>query len=59
MPLTCVHQVPEPWNGDPARARILFVSSNPSINIDERKPVVANKPTSAAQLARQMAHVVS
>lgn len=31
-------QVPEPWNGDLVRARILFVSSNPSISEVEDYP---------------------
>ena len=29
--------VPEPWNGDLKTAEILFVSSNPSIDLDEKK----------------------
>lgn len=32
------HQVPEPWSGDLKRARILFVSSNPSISVTEEYP---------------------
>jgi uracil-DNA glycosylase len=36
------HQVPEPWNGLIEEARLLFVSSNPSINSTERYPVWAS-----------------
>jgi uracil-DNA glycosylase len=32
------HQLPEPWNGDIERAPILFVSSNPSIGLEEHYP---------------------
>lgn len=32
------HQVPEPWTGDLNRARIVFISSNPSIDFDEPYP---------------------
>lgn len=31
-------QVPEPWNGELVKARILFLSSNPSIDIAEAYP---------------------
>lgn len=31
-------QVPEPWSGDLVKARILFLSSNPSINVAETFP---------------------
>lgn len=33
------HQVPEPWTGDIEQARIIFISSNPSIDFDEPFPV--------------------
>ena len=31
-------QLPEPWNGDIERAKILYISSNPSINFEEKFP---------------------
>jgi hypothetical protein len=37
------HQVPEPWNGIIEKARLLFVSSNPSINYTEQYPVWASR----------------
>lgn len=33
-----VHQVPEPWSGHLEQAPILFLSSNPSINVAEEYP---------------------
>lgn len=33
------HQVPEPWTGDLENARIIFISSNPSISDDEDYPL--------------------
>ena len=33
------HQVPEPWSGDILRARVLFVSSNPSISLTAQFPM--------------------
>jgi hypothetical protein len=36
------HQRPEPWNGDFGSARILFVSSNPSIDRSEPYPAGAS-----------------
>ena len=38
LPLAA-HQVPEPWTGDIEQARIVFISSNPSIDFDEPFPV--------------------
>ena len=32
------YQVPEPWNGDLEKADILFLSSNPGINVFEKFP---------------------
>lgn len=37
-PSLATHQVPEPWTGHIATAPILFVSSNPSISMDEEYP---------------------
>ena len=36
-------QLPEPWNGDIKNSKILFISSNPSINEDEIYPVASWK----------------
>ena len=33
-----IRQVPEPWNGNIRTAKILFLSSNPSIGYDEKYP---------------------
>lgn len=33
-------QLPEPWNGDLENCKILFISSNPSINTNERYPLM-------------------
>lgn len=41
LPLSS-HQVPEPWTGDIEQARIVFISSNPSIDLDEPFPVWAD-----------------
>jgi hypothetical protein len=35
------YQVPEPWNGDIENARVLFVSSNPSIDENEIYPTLS------------------
>ena len=35
--------MPEPWNGNLSTAEILFVSSNPSFDIDETTPELARK----------------
>lgn len=35
--------VPEPWNGNLGKAEILFVSSNPSIDLDEDFPKFASE----------------
>lgn len=35
--------MPEPWNGNLSTAEILFVSSNPSFNINETTPELARK----------------
>ncbi len=40
IPPTARH-LPEPWNGDLARAPLLFVSSNPSIDEDEAYPTAS------------------
>lgn len=37
-------QVPEPWNGNIKQAKILFISSNPSINENEEYPDTSWKP---------------
>ena len=34
-------QIPEPWNGDIENAKILFISSNPSIDFNEHYPTSA------------------
>ncbi len=36
-------QIPEPWNGDIVNAKVLFVSSNPSIDEDEFFPTLSWK----------------
>lgn len=52
------HQLPEPWSGDLSRARVLFVSSNPSIGGKPARsgapavPAVAASPP-ASELASQ------
>ena len=38
-----VKQLPEPWNGDIEKSRILFISSNPSINENEIYPLASWK----------------
>lgn len=35
--------MPEPWNGNLSKAKILFVSSNPSFDINETTPELARK----------------
>lgn len=45
LPLAA-HQVPEPWTGDIEQARILFISSNPSIDFDEPFPVWSDEASS-------------
>lgn len=37
--------MPEPWNGNLSTAEILFVSSNPSFDINETTPELARKKT--------------
>ena len=34
-------QIPEPWNGDIENSKILFISSNPSINLNEVYPLAS------------------
>ena len=44
------YQVPEPWNGDLEKADILFLSSNPGINVFEKFPRYISRDKTSGEM---------
>lgn len=44
------YQVPEPWNGDLEKADILFLSSNPGINVFEKFPRYIGRDKTSSEM---------